>query len=65
MWKTCRTFPLCESTSNPSKLSPTTVISLLSGLIDVCCNKNKFSHQIGSWESHGSYRVPQQMMTRD
>jgi hypothetical protein len=33
------TFPFRGSTSSPSKLSPTTVISLRSGLIDVCCIK--------------------------
>jgi hypothetical protein len=38
-WKTSCTFPLCESTNNPSKLSPTTAISLRSGLTDVCCKK--------------------------
>lgn len=35
------TFPFWGSTSSPSRLSPTTVISLRSGLIDVCCIRNQ------------------------
>jgi hypothetical protein len=53
---------------NPPTIHPSYLRQLLlaSGQDSLMCavKKNKFSHQIGSWERHSSYQVSQQMTTK-